>query len=108
MTQKELKQGENFEFADSEGYHHAEVSYRESWNIWYFRVYFNGVFVHMSKTYKPCERKMKQLIEDFNLVEIPNVEGQEEMDFWDRRNHIGLMGEMDNQSPLDSGEHQSY
>ena len=32
-----------------------------------FRIYFNGAFIHLSKTFKSVERKITQLKKDFSL-----------------------------------------
>lgn len=49
----------------------AEISFEESVDSKeYYKIFFNGCLIHMSKTFKPFEKRLKQLVEKWNLKEI--------------------------------------
>lgn len=52
----------------------AELSFEQSVDSKeYFKIFFNGCLIHMSKTFKPFEKRLKQLVEKWNLKEIKEI-----------------------------------
>lgn len=72
MNEKELKGGSVFRFENHT--HIAEICY--GMNIGpakTFVVTFNGSVVKATKTYTPVEKKIEQLIEDYNLIRTKRI-----------------------------------
>jgi len=69
MTKQELLDGETFTFTDINEEREAEVSHSKSLGgAFHFKIFFNGTFVHMSKTYPSMKKKLNALIEKFKLI----------------------------------------
>ena len=74
----------------SDDFRTGTIEYLETFGELNFMVYFNGEFVKCSKTWKPCENKLIQLIDDFNVniisIEKPFERTKEQKDYklWNR------------------------
>ncbi len=64
--EKQLRDGNTLEFESVD--HMLEATF-DSDNGWRggFKIWFNGTYVHTSKTYKSFERKLNQLVRDYGL-----------------------------------------
>jgi hypothetical protein len=52
----------------------AELLYKKCLDSnMYFMIRFDGIYIHMSKTFKPFEKRLKQLVEKWNLKEIKEI-----------------------------------
>lgn len=72
MTQKELKNGQDFEF-DNEQWCEASLSDdlrrgRITWSdrFQHFAIHFNGTCIHTSKTFEPAKKRLEKLMNDWN------------------------------------------
>lgn len=66
--EKELRKGASLIFASEEHQLEAEFRNTSSWRGG-FLIWFNGTYVHHSKTFKSFERKLNQLIAEYSLVQ---------------------------------------
>lgn len=62
-----LRRGTVYEFATQDGYRTAEVDCSSRGD---YRIYFNGKFIHVSKTFKSLERRLKVLVDTWNLEQV--------------------------------------
>lgn len=80
MTSKRLKNGEKFFFNNedfqisigNDDIRQAKVFWQDGGrNQWRtgFCIWFNGVMLHHSKTFKPMENRLNKLIDKWNLIE---------------------------------------
>lgn len=77
MTEKGLKSGKEFSFIDGEGMLQADVSYEKSRSgQMMFKIWFNGTIVKMTKTFKPIQTKVNELIEKYKLTAIVKAENK--------------------------------
>lgn len=67
--EKQLRSGNSIEFESDD--HMLEATFDSS-NGWRggFKIWFNGTYVHTSKTYKSFERKLNQLVRDYSLQPV--------------------------------------
>jgi hypothetical protein len=71
MTEKGLKSGKEFSFIDGEGMLQADVSFEKSRSgHMMFKIWFNGTIVKMTKTFKPIQTKVNDLVEKFELTPV--------------------------------------
>jgi hypothetical protein len=83
FTQKELKKGNEFffnneEFQESIGeddIREARVEFDDNFQSWAkgFKIWFNGMLVHHSKTFSSMERKLNELKETWNLEQADEL-----------------------------------
>lgn len=67
--ERDLRQGETLSYESAD--HMLEVHFDDS-NSWRggFKIWFNGTYVHASKTFKPCERKLTDLVKKYRLERV--------------------------------------
>ena len=84
FTQKELKKGTEFffnneEFQESIGEdgntREARVEFDDNFQDWAkgFKIWFNGMLVHHSKTFPSMDRKLNELKEKWNLEQADEL-----------------------------------
>lgn len=70
MCEPELKNGKIFTFFDAYETHEAKVSYgRTLAGHRAFKIWFNGKFLIISRTFAPVEIKLNELIGKYRLIE---------------------------------------
>jgi hypothetical protein len=67
ISKTELKHGSIYELTTPDGERTAEVSYDLCGN---FTIWFNGTFIHISKTFPSLEKRLLTLVEKWHLVQI--------------------------------------
>ena len=79
MNKKDLIEGVEFEFDNerfceetfSDDLRCGSVGFNERLGL--FNIFFNGVCVHTSKTFKSCKNKLDKLFNEFNLSFIKEI-----------------------------------
>tara|TARA_R110002049_G_scaffold183243_1_gene351182 strand:+ start:4933 stop:5148 length:216 start_codon:yes stop_codon:yes gene_type:complete len=70
MTETELKNGKIFIFTDKYETVEAKISFGKTLGGYKaFKIYFNGRFLILSKTYDPVDIKFRELIKKYDLIE---------------------------------------
>lgn len=68
LDQQNLMDGDHFNYSsddhDLEAWFDNDAGWQGGYKIW-----FNGTFVHVSKTYKSFEKKLEQLIAQYGLAQ---------------------------------------
>lgn len=64
ISEKELRHGSIYEFSTPDGNRTAEVDFSEQG---YFRIWFNGEFIHTSKTFKSLQKRLVLLASTWDL-----------------------------------------
>lgn len=67
LDQQNLMDGDHFTFSSDEHELEAWFDNDSGWQGG-FKIWFNGTFVSVTKTFKPFERKLEQLIAQHGLV----------------------------------------
>lgn len=66
---KALKSGEIITLTNNEEYLEAEVSYKKTrWGGCEYKIFFNGAFVKITKTFEPIIKKLDELVKKYNLT----------------------------------------
>jgi hypothetical protein len=64
VSESELRQGKTYEFDTPDGSRTAEVDFSERGD---FRIWFNGTFIHVSKTFKALDSRLTKLADKWGL-----------------------------------------
>lgn len=64
VSETELRYGSIYEFTTPDGSRTAEIDYSERGE---FRIWFNGQYLHISKTFKSMEKRLEILVAKWEL-----------------------------------------
>jgi len=98
INQKALKDGYIFIYSspieDYDDYREATVSYSDTYSGKQFSIYFNGAYVHLSKTYSSMINKLNQMKDKWNL-DLRAVRHEDDDDLYDELDEFAKGGSID-------------
>jgi hypothetical protein len=71
LSEKELRDGKEFTFANEDQSVFMDISFGKTASSQkQFKVFFNGKFISITKTFPPAKKEAERLIEKWNLKEL--------------------------------------